>query len=91
MLDMLFPSLPEGRPPVIGMVHLAPLPDAPGYDGDLERVRRRALRDAEALAEGGRGRPDAGEFRGCALLPGVGPGPCGGPHERDRRPGAAGV
>ncbi|MEW7983602.1 MAG: BtpA/SgcQ family protein [Candidatus Sedimenticola endophacoides] len=53
MLDMLFPNRPEGRPPVIGMVHLAPLPDAPGYDGDLERVRRRALRDAEALAEGG--------------------------------------
>jgi hypothetical protein len=39
---------PDCRP-LIGMVHLAPLPGAPRYGGDLEEVERRALADAEVL------------------------------------------
>jgi membrane complex biogenesis BtpA family protein len=39
--------------PVIGMVHLPPLPGSPRGELGLERVRERALRDAEALAAGG--------------------------------------
>ena len=35
------------------MVHLAPLPGSPGWSGDLEAVRSRALADAGALVEGG--------------------------------------
>lgn len=38
---------------VIGMIHLRALPGSPGFDGDLGKVRDWALRDAEALAEGG--------------------------------------
>lgn len=39
--------------PVIGMVHLLPLPGSPQYAGDLRAVREAAFRDAAALAEGG--------------------------------------
>lgn len=39
--------------PVIGMVHLAPLPGAPKFSGDFERVRKAALRDARRLEAGG--------------------------------------
>lgn len=40
--------------PVIGVVHLAPLPGAPRYEGeDVEEVYRRGVRDALAMAEGG--------------------------------------
>jgi membrane complex biogenesis BtpA family protein len=39
--------------PVIGMVHLLPLPGSPRWGGDLRAVRERALADARALAEGG--------------------------------------
>jgi membrane complex biogenesis BtpA family protein len=39
--------------PVIGMVHLLPLPGSPQYAGDLRAVHEAALRDAGALAEGG--------------------------------------
>lgn len=40
--------------PVIGMVHLWPLPGAPGYTGyGMETIVEQALRDAHALAEGG--------------------------------------
>ncbi|WP_101297619.1 BtpA/SgcQ family protein [Halegenticoccus soli] len=39
--------------PVIGMVHLLPLPGSPRFDGDRERIRERAVRDAEALESGG--------------------------------------
>ena len=38
--------------PVVGMVHLPPLPGAPGGD-DLDGVVERAVADAEALAAGG--------------------------------------
>jgi hypothetical protein len=39
--------------PVVGMVHLPPLPGAPRFDGDRAAVRERARRDAAALVEGG--------------------------------------
>lgn len=40
--------------PVIGMVHLWPLPGAPGYTGyGMQTIIDHALRDAEALVEGG--------------------------------------
>lgn len=41
------------RKRLIGMVHLLPLPGSPGYGGDWNAVRERALADAWALAEGG--------------------------------------
>ncbi|MBC7080623.1 MAG: photosystem I assembly BtpA, partial [Methanothrix sp.] len=40
--------------PVIGMVHLWPLPGAPGYTGyGMDAVIEAALADARALARGG--------------------------------------
>jgi uncharacterized protein len=40
--------------PIIGMVHCWPLPGAPGYTGyGMQTIIDHALRDAEALAEGG--------------------------------------
>ena len=40
--------------PVIGMVHLWPLPGAPGYTGyGMQKITDLALRDAEALVRGG--------------------------------------
>jgi membrane complex biogenesis BtpA family protein len=40
--------------PVIGMVHLWPLPGAPGYAGyGMDTIVEHALRDADALAAGG--------------------------------------
>ena len=41
------------KKPVIGMVHLPPLPGSPGFKGSLEELVERALRDARALEEGG--------------------------------------
>ncbi len=48
-----FQKLFGHRSPVIGMVHLLPLPGSPEYGGDLQAVRDAALRDAQALADGG--------------------------------------
>ncbi len=47
--------LPLDPPTVVGMVHLPPLPGAPGYDeeGGRDRIRSRAVSDARALASGG--------------------------------------
>ncbi len=40
--------------PIIGMVHLWPLPGSPGYHGyGMDTILDRARRDAEALVEGG--------------------------------------
>lgn len=49
LLHALFP----GRLPIIGMVHLPPLPGAPRSDGSMTGVLERALEDARALADGG--------------------------------------
>jgi len=44
----------ELKKPIIGMVHLPPLPGSPGYRGEpLREIVRFALREAEALCEGG--------------------------------------
>ncbi|MES9955427.1 MAG: BtpA/SgcQ family protein [Sedimenticola sp.] len=53
MTSNLFAHLNDSKAPVIGMVHLAPLPGAPRYDANLNWVQERALRDAQTLAEGG--------------------------------------
>jgi len=39
--------------PLIGMVHLPPLPGSPGWKGDLEEVERKVASDVQALVEGG--------------------------------------
>jgi membrane complex biogenesis BtpA family protein len=46
--DKLFP-----QKPIIGMVHLKALPGAPDYSGNFQEVVKSALRDADALQEGG--------------------------------------
>ena len=43
----------EAATPVIGVVHLPPLPGAPESDGDRTAIRQRALADATALDDGG--------------------------------------
>ncbi|MGC8817506.1 MAG: BtpA/SgcQ family protein [Candidatus Bipolaricaulaceae bacterium] len=44
----------ELKKPIIGMVHLPPLPGSPGYRGNpLEEIVRFAVREAKALEEGG--------------------------------------
>lgn len=53
MSTALLPEWQDRRCPLIGMVHLGPLPGAPRYGGDLDAVIRAALRDAEALVAGG--------------------------------------
>ena len=50
---MLLPEWSERRSPVIGMLHAMALPGAPTYGGDLARVRKALLADAEALVAGG--------------------------------------
>ncbi|HTE19976.1 MAG TPA: BtpA/SgcQ family protein, partial [Armatimonadota bacterium] len=42
-----------GRRPLIGMVHLLPLPGAPTWGGSLPAVIERAVGDASALQEAG--------------------------------------
>ncbi|POG54229.1 BtpA/SgcQ family protein [Haloferax marisrubri] len=39
--------------PIIGMVHLPPLPGSPGFEGDRDEIRARLLEDAAALESGG--------------------------------------
>ena len=39
--------------PIVGMVHLPPLPGAPGFRGDRERIAADMRRDAERLVAGG--------------------------------------
>ena len=49
----LFKQIFKDTKPIIGMVHLRPLPGAPGYCGDLEKVYEEALADLKALERGG--------------------------------------
>jgi membrane complex biogenesis BtpA family protein len=39
--------------PIIGVLHLAPLPGSPGFSGEFPEVTARAVREAEVLAEAG--------------------------------------
>ncbi|HIE23686.1 MAG TPA: BtpA/SgcQ family protein [Candidatus Korarchaeota archaeon] len=48
-----FYGLFESKKPIIGMVHLPPLPGSPRYDGNLDYLIKRAISDAIALEEGG--------------------------------------
>ncbi|MCA9245280.1 MAG: BtpA/SgcQ family protein [Phycisphaerales bacterium] len=48
-----FDAWGEQRLAIIGMVHLPPLPGAPGYRRDWSDIRRRAIADARALVAGG--------------------------------------
>jgi len=49
-LGELFPT----AKPIIGVVHLSPLPGAPRYQGEpVREIYRRAVRDARTLADGG--------------------------------------
>lgn len=43
----------DAENPIVGMVHLRPLPGAPKFDGDFDAVRDAALRDARRLESGG--------------------------------------
>jgi membrane complex biogenesis BtpA family protein len=49
-----FPGTPD-RPVyrLVGVVHLKPLPGAPGWQGDIDAVRSAAAADARAFAKGG--------------------------------------
>ena len=47
------PELNFHSRPLIGMIHLPPLPGAPRYGGSMEAVFDHALRDAEALSTAG--------------------------------------
>lgn len=44
-------GLPAGS--VVGMVHLPPLPGAPGWEGSMDRVLERAVQDAWSLQDAG--------------------------------------
>lgn len=48
-----FRNLFGSKRPILGMVHLPPLPGSPNYGGSLGAVIDHALRDAEALASNG--------------------------------------
>jgi membrane complex biogenesis BtpA family protein len=50
---MDFASVFGTEKPIIGMIHLPPLPGAPKSDGDLESVVSRAVSDAQRLEDGG--------------------------------------
>lgn len=41
------------RKPIIGMVHLLPLPGSPKYDLSLDQILKRAIQDARSLEKGG--------------------------------------
>ncbi len=45
----LFPG--KKRKPIIGCIHLLPLPGAPFYDGKLEKVYNRAIYEADILSQ----------------------------------------
>ena len=49
MLNELFST----RKPLIGMVHLPPLPGSPGWGGDFDDVEAKVASDVDALVAGG--------------------------------------
>jgi uncharacterized protein len=53
MSNTLLAEWSNVRHPIIGMLHLPPLPGSPRSCHGLEQIREKTLRDAEALASGG--------------------------------------
>lgn len=53
MKNSLLEELFAERRPLIGMIHLLPLPGAPRWGGSMDDVVERALDDAQALVQGG--------------------------------------
>jgi membrane complex biogenesis BtpA family protein len=49
----LYSKLFKTKHPIIGMVHLPPLPGAPGWSGDFSKLETFALQDTQALVLGG--------------------------------------
>jgi membrane complex biogenesis BtpA family protein len=49
----LIPEWSNVRKPLVGMLHLPPLPGAPRFAGDVKAIVAHVLRDAESLASGG--------------------------------------
>ena len=58
-------------PPVWAVIHLAPLPGAPGYAGDPDRPLRRALADVAHLVETGYAGVVIENFGDAPFLPGA--------------------
>jgi len=50
---MHLPAWDDVPKPIIGMLHLMPLPGAPLYGGSVEKIRTTLSNDAQRLAEGG--------------------------------------
>ena len=50
---MSFATLFTNRKPIIGMVHLLPLPGSPGYREDIDAIYEQAEWEAETLAQAG--------------------------------------
>lgn len=48
-----FRNLFDSEKPVIGCIHLLPLPGAPLYEGSMENIYRKALEEAAILVKGG--------------------------------------
>jgi membrane complex biogenesis BtpA family protein len=46
-------ALFSSKRPIIGMIHLLPLPEAPLYQGNLDAIYERAMREAAALQSAG--------------------------------------
>lgn len=53
MSKPLLPAWADVSKPIIGMIHLQPLPGSPRLAGDPDAIATRALEDAAALVEGG--------------------------------------
>ena len=53
MSKPLLPAFSSITKPVIGMIHLQPLPGAPHYNTDQDTIRTNMLADGQALVEGG--------------------------------------
>ncbi len=69
-----FQSLFGVDKPIIGMLHLKPLPGSPVYDGlGLDKVIESALRDASALVEGGIDGLELENFNDPSYFPNIAP------------------
>ncbi len=67
---MSYESLFPNKKPVIGCIHLLPLPGSPLYDGDVEQVYELAEREAEMLVRSGVDALIVENFRDKPFYPG---------------------